>query len=161
MGNIEQFNLFGVALDQIEKEKISSKEEETVKVRNERRQFVRELLVAMEQLDSSNDPEEIGLVQDFSKPKRFFKFEDNDDYSESIFDAELTALKYEDSMKQQASIVLDLYSHQIKSLLNGVTELDEGQELQANQVANLVAYLSKVKIIDAPVLIKIINIHKC
>ena len=62
----------------------------------------------MEQLDESADPDGVGLVQDFSKGKSFVHF---DPYGEdSMFESYYSALKYEDSMKLRASIVLEAYS---------------------------------------------------
>ena len=108
------------------------------------------------------DPE--GTIQDFEKPKTFFEF---DPYSgtpeglgkQSAFDQQLTALKYEDSLKLRASLVLDAYESQLSSI--SASQLSYEDRERFERVSNLLEYLKTVKVVDAPVLLKIYGMYRC
>lgn len=50
------------------------------------------------------------MVQDFSKGKTFVHFDPYADLEGNILNAQYTALRFEDSLKLRASIVLNAYS---------------------------------------------------
>lgn len=77
--NMEKLNLFGVPLSESDFMGGSDQNEETLKSRTAKRKFVRELLEVMDKMDEQADPDGIGLVQDFSKSKRFVTFDPNGD----------------------------------------------------------------------------------
>ena len=57
---MEELNLFGVPLAELED--YEGGEAESVKDRNRKREFVRELISIMEELDADRDADGIGLV---------------------------------------------------------------------------------------------------
>ena len=97
-------------------------------------------------------------------PKRFIYFdpnsEDNGDNDDPQENSQLTAIKYEDSHKLRASIILDVYEQQLKGIDPKKLIKPEDQQ-RYERVKNLLSYLKNVKIIDAPVLLKIYNLYRC
>ena len=130
---------------------------QSLKERNNKRVYVQDLLNVMEQLDESADPDGVGLVQDFSKGKSFVHF---DPYGEdSMMESYYSALKYEDSTKLRASIVLEAYSKQVEGIEQDGLSFEDKERYE--RVIALLDYMRNIKIIDAPVLLKIYNLHRC
>jgi len=104
------------------------------------------------------------LVQDFEKPKNFLHF---DPYGgsetglseDAAADAEIAALRYEDKFKLRASIVLSTYHKDMEQIDFDKLSFEDKERHQ--RVTGLLNYLKGVKIIDAPVLLKIYNLHRC
>lgn len=67
--NMEQLNLFGVALSEVDMLDFGKEAEESVKEKNEKRRFIRDLIREMEKIDVDN------TVQDFEKPSQFIQFD--------------------------------------------------------------------------------------
>ena len=74
-------------------------------------------------------------------------------------DSHYTALRYDDQHKIRASIILDIYQRELESI-DPESPTFEDKVLYA-QVQNLMDYLKGVKIIDAPILLKIYNLYRC
>ena len=151
--NMQKLDLFGVPLDTLEGS------EETLKERNDKRRFVQDLLQVMDSLDTESDPDGVGLVQDFSKSKTFVHFDPYQDMESNLLESQYTALRFEDSAKLRASIVMNAYSTQITDI--DFEKLTYEEKERYERVVNLLQYLKNVKIIDAPVLLKIYNLHRC
>ena len=117
----------------------------------------------MESVDAEQDEDGVGLVQDFEKAKKFISF---DPYGgsetglseDTVLEQSLTALKYEDKFKLRASIVLSTYQKQLDEV--NYESLSYEDKERFNKVKSLLTYLNGVKIIDAPVLLKIYNLHR-
>ena len=77
----------------------------------------------------------------------------------TVVENQYTALRFEDSLKLRASIVLNAYSTQITSI--NFNKLSYEDKERYERVVNLLKYLKDVKIIDANVLLKIYNLHRC
>mmetsp|Transcript_33044 Transcript_33044/g.50647 ORF Transcript_33044/g.50647 Transcript_33044/m.50647 type:complete len:95 (-) Transcript_33044:107-391(-) len=73
-----------------------------------KRKFVKQLIMTLEQLDEEADPNGVGLMQDFSKQKMFRNF-DIFNPEQGLEDAQYTSLKYDASLKNRASLVMDVY----------------------------------------------------
>jgi len=71
--SMENLNLFGVPLTDAETYELGQ-DGESAKERNAKKQFIRELIDAMDQVD-----EEDNVTQDFEKPKTFIKFDPTSD----------------------------------------------------------------------------------
>ena len=133
---------------------------ESIKSKNEKRRFVRDLIEIMETLDEQTDPDGIGLVQDFSKPKTFMHFDPNPESLDHLAEQQqYNSLQYEDSLKLRASIILEAYSSQIENI--NVNELTYDEKDRYDRVVSLLKFLKNIKIVDAPVLLKIYNLHRC
>ena len=156
---VEDFNIFGVPLNELDQEDVN-KGQESLKEKNMRREYVKDLIETLQRIDEEADPDGIGLIQNFEKPKRFFSFfpdPSSGNVNKSAADAQ--ALRYEDEQRLRASIILDIYRSQLSEIKPD--NLREADKQKYTQVMNLLEYLENVKIIDAKVLLKIINIHRC
>ena len=80
--DMEKFNLFGVPLSELDS--FGEEEEQSHKERNRKRKFVRELIETLERLDTDQDPDGIGLMQDFEKPKSFVHFDPYADFDDKL-----------------------------------------------------------------------------
>ena len=67
--NMEQLNLFGVSLSDVDMLDFGKDDEESAKEKNRKRKFIRELVKEMEKIDVDNQ------IQDFEKPSRFVHFD--------------------------------------------------------------------------------------
>ena len=145
---MQQLNLFGTP--------IGMDDSYRGKNRSAKKEFVNELVEIMDMMDED--------IQNFEMPKRFIYFdpnsEDNGDNDDPQENSQLTAIKYEDSHKLRASIILDVYEQQLKGIDPKKLIKPEDQQ-RYERVKNLLSYLKNVKIIDAPVLLKIYNLYRC
>ena len=67
-------------------------------------------------------------------------------------------LKYEDQSKLRASIVLDYYLNEVNSLKD--EELSFADKERKQQVVQLIKNLTNIKIIDAPILMKLYDQYR-
>ena len=67
-------------------------------------------------------------------------------------------LKYEDQSKLRASIVLDYYLNEVNSLKD--EELSFADKERKQQVVQLIKNLTNIKIIDAPILMKLYDLYR-
>ena len=116
----------------------------------------------MEALDEVNEP--YGHAQDFEKPKQFVHFDPFADTvgglgEQSELDSQYQALRYDDHNKMRASILLDIYQQELESLDPEHATIED--RILYEQVTNLMNYLKTVKIIDAPILLKIYGLYRC
>jgi hypothetical protein len=65
---------------------------------------------------------------------------------------------YEDEYKLRASIILDAYSQQMKAIDSSKLSFEDQDKFE--RVTNLLKFLKNIKIVDAPVLLKIYNLHR-
>ena len=156
--NMESLNLFGVALSEVDMLDFGKETEESVKDKNLKRKFVRDLVKEMEKMDTDNS------IQDFEQPSRFTVFDPYADTEHGLgkqdkINQEYTALKYEDSMKLRASLILDAYQRELNSI--DAESLSFEDRERYDRVHNLLDYLKSIKVVDAPVLLKIYNLHRC
>jgi hypothetical protein len=86
-------------------------------------------------------------------------FDPYQDMENTLIESQYTALRFEDSMKLRASIVMNAYSTQITDI--DFSKLSYEEKERYERVVNLLKYLKDVKIVDAPVLLKIYNLHRC
>ena len=68
-------------------------------------------------------------------------------------------LRYEDNVKLRASLVLDAYQNQLNEMK--VEKLNYAEQEKYQKVSHLLAFLKGVKVVDAPVLLRIYNMYKC
>jgi len=114
--------------------------------------------MTLDELDQESDPQGVGLLQDFTKPKMFTHF-DAFDLDASVEAAQFTGLKYDDSVKHRASIILDAYEQQILDIDPETLNFEDKKRYE--NVSGLLNALKSVKIVDAQVLLKIFNLHRC
>jgi hypothetical protein len=115
---MEKLNLFGVPLEDLDDVDLSGLDE-SMKEKNRKRKFVRDLLNVLETLDEELDPNGDGTLQNFEKPKRFIHFDpyaDAESLHQEIEDVQLNSLKFEDDIKLRASIVMSAYEVQFKKI---------------------------------------------
>lgn len=146
--NLDNVNLFGVPLDQFGDEGTASS--------SDKRQFMRELVDVMQAMDPD------GVIMDFEKPSTYMQFDPfSPETPEGLedFDSKFTAIKYEESSKLRASLVLDAYSQQLEKL--DASSLSHTDKEKLQRVKKMVKHLSTVKVVDAPVLLKIYNMFRC
>lgn len=67
-------------------------------------------------------------------------------------------LKFEDSTKLRASVVLDFYKKEVEALHDD--DLTFADKERKQQVLKLITYLSDLKVIDAPVLFKLYDLYR-
>ena len=77
---------------------------------------------------------------------------------QSKLEMQYTALKYEDNAKLRASLVLDAYQRDIDAIDAKGLSFEDQERLE--RVTNLLDYMKNVKVVDAPVLLKIFNLHR-
>lgn len=79
--------------------------------------------------------------------------------AQSSIDSQYTALRYDDQNKIRASILLDIYQQELDKIDPQQTTFQD--RVLYTQVTNLLDYLKAVKIIDAPILLKIYGLYRC
>ena len=67
-------------------------------------------------------------------------------------------LKFEDQEKLRASVVLDYYKNEIESISDD--SLTFADKERKEQVLKLIQYLASIKVIDAPILIKLYDLYR-
>lgn len=67
-------------------------------------------------------------------------------------------LKYEDELRLRASVVLDFYKQELASLQDD--ELTFADRERKQHLVKLVDYMSSLKIVDAPVLLKLYDLYR-
>ena len=67
-------------------------------------------------------------------------------------------MKFEDQLKLRASLVLDYYKLDLKTLKD--EDLNVADRERKQQVVKLLDYLSSVKIVDAPILMKLYDLYR-
>jgi hypothetical protein len=146
--DMEDMNLFGLPDDLLGQE---SKDGDAVHKHNtEIRRMVRDLL----QQSLEKDPE--GHSKNFGMRKSYTAH--NPYQADTVF----SSLQYEDSVRMRASIVID----QQKSVVTEMYKLDDEGRLsheerdRLQQVDVLMNRLSDIKIVDAPVLLKLYSLYR-
>ena len=71
-----------------------------------------------------------------------------------------TYLKFEDSQKLRASVVLDFYRKEVEEGLSDEGGLTFADKERKQQVLKLIEYLGSLKVIDAPVLMKLYQLYR-
>jgi len=67
-------------------------------------------------------------------------------------------LKFEDELRLRASVVLDYYKEDIKTLKDeNLTYVDKERK---EQVLKLIDYIGNLKVVDAPVLLKLYDLYR-
>lgn len=66
---MEKLNLFGVTLSEVDMLDFGKETEESVKEKNQKRKFIRELVQEMEKIDVDN------TIQNVEKPSQFVQFD--------------------------------------------------------------------------------------
>jgi len=117
--SMESLNLFGVPLDTLSE--LSGGKKESIKEKNDKRRFVRELIEVMQALDTDN------AAQDFATPKTFINFDPF--ASEDSLDQTGSALKYEDNMKLRASLGLDVYEKSLDAIDQSKLSYQDNEKL--------------------------------
>lgn len=149
--DVENLNLFGVPMP-------SDDLGTSTKDKSDKRRFVQELLEVMDALDPDN------TLTDFEKPKTFIQFDPYVDTpdglgAQSAIEQAAMSLRYEDNMKLRASLVLEAYQAQLNHIEPESLSYEDKERY--HRVNNLLIYLKTVKVIDAPVLLKIYNMFRC
>ena len=72
-------------------------------------------------------------------------------------DDELNNLQYENTLKLRHSVIIKNYQRQLDSI--DQAKLSYSEKETFNRVKNMMTYLANVKIIDAPVLLKIFRLY--
>lgn len=72
--NMEQLNLFGVALTSQEESELAE-EQSTTREKEHRRRFVSDLLEVLHQVDNDHEMSGLGGIQDFEAPKSLYNFD--------------------------------------------------------------------------------------
>lgn len=135
--DMHSLNLFGVPLeDKAEAAAGRSKETQTV---------LRELIELTEQVGGST-------ISNFNVRKSFVYY-DPYEPDESIT---YSYLKFEDEHKLRASVVLDFYRKEVEAI-EAPSHADKERK---QQVLKLVQYLGQLKVVDAPVLLKLYDLHR-
>ena len=67
-------------------------------------------------------------------------------------------MKFEDQEKLRASVVLDFYRKEIESFSDD--SLTFADKERKGQVIKLIDYLASVKVIDAPILLKLYDLYR-
>jgi len=102
----------------------------------------------------NNDP--TGSSRDFNTRKAASFF---DPYNEEV---EFAALKFEDEVRMRASLVIDVKLGELSDLRDMAAKgkLTFTDKERLNQVESLLKRLNDIKIIDAPVLLKLYNLYR-
>ena len=142
---MDAVNLFGVPLGDISSHSLR----DTDKVNQETQKMLRDLVNMVEEFD------EDGLAMDFSKNKNFRYYDPyNPDQSNAY-----AYLKYEDEAMLRASLVIDAFREDFNELSKDES-LSFADKERLKQVQKLIDYLNQIKIIDAPVLLKLFNMYR-
>jgi hypothetical protein len=67
-------------------------------------------------------------------------------------------LKFEDEHKLRASIVLDYYKNEVLAMKD--EDLTFADKERKKQVLNLLHFLSSLKVVDAPILMKLYDLYR-
>ena len=142
VGDMQSMNLFGAPAE------VSTRDRTADSVEMQR--VISDLMATA----AENDPS--GSYADFTERKAITMV---DPYSD---ESQFASLKFEDSFKQRASIVIDVH----KSTLAGLRKagkkdkLDFADKERLVQVEELLTRLESVKIVDSPVLLKLYNLYR-
>lgn len=154
---MEALNLFGVPI-QVEQQ-ATSKEQAAKK------KFVADLIDMLTDLDNLNEIEGVGLTQDFTTAKSLVSYDLSAQFGEEAHKdgkskppvTDHRALVYEDSMRLRSSIIINAYQRQLDDI--DYDSLTFQEQESYTRVKNLLTYLKNVKVIDAPVLLKIYRLY--
>lgn len=148
--NMQEMNMYGDSTLGGSDQSINQKED-PIGAHNQK---IRDLVKDMIQEAQEADPE--GRYKNFGERKAFSAY---DPYNHTNF---FSHLRYEDEIKLRASIVIDEQMRALTDLrkANRRGELNEEDRLTLLQCDTLLNRLAQVKIIDAPVLLKIYNLYK-
>ena len=67
-------------------------------------------------------------------------------------------MKFEDELRLRASVVLDYYKEDIKTLKD--ENLTYADKERKEQVLKLIDYIGNLKVVDAPVLLKLYDLYR-
>ena len=143
--DMQGMNLFGVAMKAFD---------DTTTIDNETNQVLQDLV----QLTSKLDPE--GLSMDFTKRKSFNYY---DPYNEEANEYQYSMLRWADKDDvYRASLVIDQFRNQLWHLNRELKHQKRNfiERERMDQCVILLDRLSQVKIIDAPVLLKLYDLYR-
>lgn len=154
---MEALNLFGVPL-QVD-------QQATMKEQAAKKKFVADLIDVLTDLDNTNEIEGMGMTQDFTTPKSLVSFDPSAQFGEEAHKdgksqppmEDQRAIMYEDSMRLRSSIIINAYQRQLEDI--DPEKLTFQEQESYTRVKNLLKYLKNVKVIDAPVLLKIYRLY--
>ena len=84
---------------------------------------------------------------------------DTYDLETSMETAEMNSLKYDDSPKNRASIIMDAYEQQVMNI--DPESLTQEDKLKYDNVVGFIQTIKAIKVVDASVFLKIFNLHRC
>ena len=142
--DMHALNLFGVPLDDTTGKDlfkdVASTNKDTQKV-------LKDLIELTEELNGNS-------LNNFSLRKSFVYYDPYEPDNAVAY----AYLKFEDQEKLRASVVLDYYKKEIQSLSDD--SLSFADKERKGQVLKLIDYLSSVKVIDAPILMKLYDLYR-
>lgn len=95
-----------------------------------------------------------GSLRDFGTRKSTVSY---DPYNE---ESDFTHLRYEDEVKLRASLVLNVQKRVLSDIVTHYDKLDYSDKERFTQVQILIERLDEIKIVDAPVLLKLYNLYR-
>eukprot|EP00347_Sterkiella_histriomuscorum_P012490 403368376 len=140
--NMDQLNLFGLTME----EEINTTDQK--RSTQEQKKVLQDLVDMIDHFDADNQ------LQDFSVRKSFVYYNPYDP-DEAV---KYAYLKYEDQSKLRASIVLDFYLQEVEAIKDDTLTFSEKE--RKDQVLQLIKNLQNVKIIDAPILVKLYDLYR-
>jgi hypothetical protein len=142
--DMHSLNLFGVPLD----ESIGSDSlKDIAGTSKETQKVLRDLIEITEEIAGES-------LSNFSLRKSFVYY----DPYEPNQSVSYTYLRFEDSQKLRASVVLDYYRNEVAALPDDALTFADKERKQ--QVLKLIDYLGSLKVIDAPVLLKLYDLYR-
>ena len=137
-------NLFGVPLDDT-----SSKDlfKDVAGSNKETQRALKDLIEMTEEINGNS-------LSNFSLRKSFVYY----DPYEPDQSVAYAYLRFEDQEKLRASVVLDYYRKEVESLSDD--SLSFADKERKDQVLKLIDYLASVKVIDAPILMKLYDLYR-
>jgi hypothetical protein len=99
-----------------------------------------------------DDPD--GISKNYSQRKAVASY---DPYNE---ESQYAAIRYEDENKLRASMILQSYKTALKPIFHSANEMDLKDQERLMQVDVLLRRLGEIKVIDAPVLLKLYHMYR-
>lgn len=140
LDDMDQLNLFGLPLELYSRD--------TSKSAKDMQKTIQNLIQAALEKDSQ------GTFRDFGKRKAYAFY---DPYSN---ENEFSYLRYEDELRLRASIVVDVQKKSLENLVKSQGELSFTDRERLNQINIMLTRLNDIKVIDAPVLLKLYNLYR-
>ena len=137
-------NLFGVPLDDTTGKDLFK---DVAGSNKETQRVLKDLIELTEELNG-------GSLSNFSMRKSFVYY----DPYEPDQSVTYAYLRFEDQEKLRASVVLDYYRKEIESMTD--ESLTFADKERKDQVLKLIDYLASVKVVDAPILMKLYDLYR-